>query len=861
MAEDAIAPAELSQVNGSIGPDRSTTNPYETDPELIPPTDLFLSRSPQYGRYAPHVDDFKPSYDGWYQAEPGVSSYWEEVVRTSCTPENSLSVPGTREVYAAGSVLIKVDQEPAAGAAAERYSNVNTNELSAAKRAQDALQELGVVTPIIYFCGTVDGKNVTVESRIPGVSLEVAWKYLTIEQIGAFKQQCRRIIQRLAITEPAPESASYVCGELNAQSPPGVEDSERDILFQDRKGTEQLYLVHNDMIRSNIVVKDGRIVGILGWRQCGFFGFERAKQIHRQFRIPERPVIENGGVNVTQVWADLYDDIPDVGVTNGLPDHSTTAAPEVKIEPLQGSLDKYPPSNETEILPALAQLDGTLLPEEHPTPRKVADLKSELASRASSTDRSSPSGSIKAAGRRKSGPGASKKGTAKKQPTKKRKIDELASEDVGSRRSNTPSSTRASKTPGVKKQGSVSVAGSPAPEGKKRKKNAKKAKVEKHEEEEEQEEDSSEDDGVFCICRKGDDHTWMIACDGGCDDWFHGKCINIDTKDADLIDKYICPNCKEEGKGWTTWKPMCRLKGCRKPARVTGKNPSKYCSDEHGQEFMRRRIQQLHKTPEDPAKKEWEELGSRGGVLTTGDLHAVVMAVSSAEEFRKLGERIISPPPDEEDPVTGARSSKKLGLDVDPEGLTYSHDEASKLEQLRKQRDELLHRRDMLNTRSTFMTLIRQRSKSIVEKLKQTDPKGGWKDICGFDTRLAWSDEEFDDWRLSKLGAKALEEGTPEALASSYPDAVDADGDTAMNGTKTEGEEEDELAKLSRGVCTKKRCERHKQWVKVHQSELLFEENKLKQDLATCEREAQNVVERAVLRMWAEKENAQNGGE
>ncbi|KAF4211120.1 hypothetical protein CNMCM8980_006106 [Aspergillus fumigatiaffinis] len=861
MAGDATAPAEPSQVNGSIGLDPSTTNPYETNPELIPPTDPFLSRSPQYGRYASHADDFKPRYDGWYQAEPEASSYWEEIVRTSCTPENSLNVPGTREVYAAGSVLLKVDQEPAAGAAAERYSNVNTNELSAAKRAQDALQELGVAVPILYFCGTVDGKNVTVESRIPGVSLEVAWKYLTIEQIGAFKQQCRRIIQRLAIVEPAPDSASYVFRELNAQSPPGVEDSERDILLQDRKGTEQLYLVHNDMIRSNIVVKDGRIVGILGWRQCGFFGFERAKQIHRQFRIPERPVIDNGGVNVTQVWADLYDDIPDVGGTNGLPDHHTTAAPEVKIEPLQPSLDKYPPSNEAEILPALAQLDGTLLPEEHPTPRKVADLKSELASRASSTDRSSPSGSTKAAGRRKSGPGASKKGTAKKQATKKRKIDELASEDVESRRSNTPSSTRASKTPGVKKQGSVSVAGSPAPERKKKKKNAKKAKVEKQEEEEEQEEDSSEDDGVFCICRKGDDHTWMIACDGGCDDWFHGKCINIDPKDADLIDKYICPNCKAEGKGWTTWKPMCRLKGCRKPARVTGKNPSKYCSDEHGREFMRRRIQQLNKTPDDHAKKEWEELGSRGGVLTTGDLHAVVMAVSSAEEFRKLGERIISPPPDEEDTVTGARSSKKLGLDVDPEGLTYSHDEASKLEQLRKQRDELLHRRDMLNTRSTFMTLIRQRSKSIVEKLKQTDPKGGWKDICGFDTRLAWSDEEFDDWRLSKLGAKALEEGTPEALASSYPDAVDADGDTAMNGTRTEDEDEDELAKLSRGVCTKKRCERHKQWVKVHQSELLFEESKLKQDLATCEKEAQNVVERAVLRMWAEKDNAQNGGE
>lgn len=306
---------------------------------------------------------------------------------------------------------------------------------------------------------------------------------------------------------------------------------------------------------------------------------------------------------------------------------------------------------------------------------------------------------------------------------------------------------------------------------------------------------------------------------------------------------------------------MCRLKECRKPARVTRKNPSKYCSDEHGREFMRQRVQLLNKNTDDPAKRAWEELGSRGGVLTVGDLNAVVMAVPSAAEFRKLGEHIIAPPPGEVDPETGAKisSTKKLGLDVDPEGLTYSHDETSKLEQVRKHRDDLLHRREMLNARTTFLAFVRQRSKAILDKLKQTDPKGGWKDICGFDSRLAWSDEEFDEWRLSDLGNKALEEGTPEALASSYSDALDGDGDTAMDDD-TQGEE-DELVKLSRGVCTKKRCERHKQWVKIQQSELLFEENTLNHDLATCEKEAQNVVERAVLRMWAEKDNAQISSE
>lgn len=343
---------------------------------------------------------------------------------------------------------------------------------------------------------------------------------------------------------------------------------------------------------------------------------------------------------------------------------------------------------------------------------------------------------------------------------------------------------------------------------------------------------------------------------------------------------------------------MCRLPECRKPARFTGKNLSKYCSDEHGLEFMRQKAGlnistqpgnqkpksilkaalERTSTPrdddssydgshyEDEQDNSMEDLGSRGGVLTLGDLTAVITGVESAEEFRKLGAHIISPPaspPPEETKVknddtemkngetdgeTKPQPSKKLGLDVGVDGLTYSADEAEKIEKLRQQRADLFHRRDMLAARNTFLTLVRQRSKSILEILKKKDPKGGWKDICGFDTRLAWSDEEFDEWRLSDAGKRALEEGTPEAMASSYPTNVDTDGDAAMNGDKAE----DEMESVTRGVCLKKRCERHKQWIKVQQGDSAFEEKTLEEDLVACEKEAQSVVERAVLRMWAE---------
>ncbi|GMG33885.1 unnamed protein product [Aspergillus oryzae var. brunneus] len=789
MAGGAATSAGVSQGSGSNGDDATAISPYETNPDNIPQDDPFLKQSPHYGRYAPRDDDFKPRYDHWWQSDPDAISHWENIVKENLSPENSLNLQEGRQAYSVGSVIIRVDKDDVVDTTAERYSCANANELSAARKAEDALKALDITVPVIHFCGTVDGNNVTVESRIPGVSLEVAWRYLSTEQINKFKQECRQILEHMASIDPAPDSPSYVCSGLNSQLPPEIQEMEKDVLFQEKMEDEILCLVHNNMTPSNIIVNDDRVVGIIGWRHSGYFGFRRANTIHRRFRMPTWSSLEAAGGNV-EAWADIYENLLNAKVGSKLEASQDTPGPQVKTEPSLVTLDKVPESDEIDNKSISSQIDGVNTPGEHPTPKKIADLKHGRGSRASSSDRSSPANSVKAASGRKSTPGGAKKGTAKKSTAKKRKITEEDTESVDGHQSNTPSS-RTSKTPGVKKQGSASVAGSPAPESRtKRKKGAKKrkapkkaaAKEEEHEEEEE-EEASTDENELFCICRKPDNHTWMIACDGECDDWFHGKCVNIDPKDADLID-------------------------------------------------------------------------NRGGILTAGDLKAVIMDVSSAAEFRKLGERIVSLPPDDPETDTKEKDKKKLGLDFAPDDLTYSPDEASKIEELRKRRDELLHRRGMLNARNTFVNLVRQRSKSVLEKLKQAEPKGGWKDICGFDSRLAWSDEEFDEWRLSEVGAKTLEDGTPEALASSYPDTTDIDGDTVMNGVKAE---EDDISSLSRGICTKKRCERHKQWVKVQQQEILFEEDTVNQDLAKCEKEAQNVVERAVLRMWAEKENAQNG--
>lgn len=502
----------------------TTTSPYETDPNRIPCDDPFLAQSTQYGRYTPRPDDFTPQCTDWYHSDPDANALWKEVAQRFCTPDHSLRVPGPREVFSAGSVIIQVDRESAEGPAAERFSCVNANELSSARKVDEALREIGVAVPVIHFCGTIEGRNVTVESRIPGVSLDVAWRYLNVRQIEIFKNQCRQILQHLEAIDPSLDEPSYVCRGLNSQTPPSGHEQERSILFSERDMEEELRLTHNDLVPANIIVRDDRIVGIKGWRQSGYFGIDRSRKVHKLLR-DNGPSSKDDGLGAT--WVDLYDGMYDSSKNAPLVASQDTPLPSVKTEPSSLTVDKFPASDELET--RSWGLDGT----DHPTSKTLANLKNRGTSRASSSDRSSPATSVKPPSNKKPASAVSKKGTAKKPPAKKRKVNDAEAESVDGRRSNTPAS-RASKTPG-KKQDSVSVAGSPVPEDKKKpKKRPGKKRAPGNDD------DDEDDNSIFCICRRPDNHTWMIGCDGDCEDWFHGKCVNIDPRDAELIDRYIC---------------------------------------------------------------------------------------------------------------------------------------------------------------------------------------------------------------------------------------------------------------------------------------------------------------------------------
>lgn len=166
--------------------------------------------------------------------------------------------------------------------------------------------------------------------------------------------------------------------------------------------------------------------------------------------------------------------------------------------------------------------------------RAVTELKnddkyqpSQSASKASTRSPSANPKTPQSRNRPAPKPKSAKKGTASavQHGAKRLKIDGSSDGTPSVQRSGTPASSRASKTPAPKNcnQQSITPDRSSSP-------------IDPEEEDGEEDEDAS----LFCVCRKPDDHTVMIACDGPCQDWFHGRCVGIDEKDGNLIDKYIC---------------------------------------------------------------------------------------------------------------------------------------------------------------------------------------------------------------------------------------------------------------------------------------------------------------------------------
>ncbi|KAF2172068.1 hypothetical protein M409DRAFT_17310 [Zasmidium cellare ATCC 36951] len=422
-------------------------------------------------------------------------------------------------------------------------------------------------------------------------------------------------------------------------------------------------------------------------------------------------------------------------------------------------------------------------------------------------------------------PAKTKKGTAttmkKAPPAKKRKVEP--------KRSATPSS-RASKVPTLKGSSAKGTPANSSPAPSTRSYSAE-PNEDPYDDEDEDMEDISDSD-VYCICRKPDNGTFMIGCDGTCDDWYHGKCVGIQERDKNLIDKYICPSCEKSGKvGQTTWKRMCRRGGCRQPARVgkskSGSKGSKYCSDECGLLYYREMVARS-RGREDSLKHRSsrrkpsiadseqggadDDLGARGGALSAGEVKALLNVSKTADDFRKLGDGVLSPPatPD--------------GKEQDKKGSEFTDSEHEALQRILGEKEEARHRHATLKDCLKFVTMVKQAASRVVaeKELKA-------KDYCGYDPRLEWTEDRFQEWRKSEAGQKAFQQETLQPAEKSN--------------------EEDEAP----GICDRKKCARHHDWNKLAVDDLRFEMQDNGDRMRGLDREEKEIKERAAMRAKAGK--------
>lgn len=131
-------------------------NPYEADPDKIPPEDYYAD-VPLYGRYYPKPDDFQPDPAHINSTSAESLDYWASVLAL-CDASVRIydDQEGGRDVFALGGVIIKsghLNAHDKGRRASRDYSYADANEVEATELARKLLKDMRV--PKIYFAGKV----------------------------------------------------------------------------------------------------------------------------------------------------------------------------------------------------------------------------------------------------------------------------------------------------------------------------------------------------------------------------------------------------------------------------------------------------------------------------------------------------------------------------------------------------------------------------------------------------------------------------------------------------------------------------------------------------------------------------------
>ncbi|QPG73752.1 hypothetical protein FOA43_001066 [Brettanomyces nanus] len=269
---------------------------------------------------------------------------------------------------------------------------------------------------------------------------------------------------------------------------------------------------------------------------------------------------------------------------------------------------------------------------------------------------------------------------------------------------------------------------------------------------------------LYCVCRRPDDGQLMVACDG-CDEWFHFKCMNLNEKYKDL------------------------------PAAVDavmGK-VSKYCSEEHGLEFMKKYV--------------YGKLSSEGkGLMTT-----IFQQIYDLQSFKSLGEEL--PESDKADwPMSDSVKEELTEIDVELSQLEETEKNYSskgkylaKLKEKIKFLDETLSE-EMNRDEESSSELDTESSKKSRrnKKVKKRNVN-----ICGYERKLRLLESDWLNFTLTDEYKNMIEftEQTVDAkkLCEDYLKLTERD---------RERDSIEDQSSSFKGLCLndRKKCSRHLTW-------------------------------------------------
>ncbi|KAJ5899729.1 PHD transcription factor protein [Penicillium taxi] len=277
---------------------------------------ILIDRIWIYGRYFPASDDFRPDPKHANSVSEDSLKYWASV-SDLCNPSNRIyeGLEGTLDVFALGSVIIKSSHLHARlqGRCASRdFSYADANEVKATALARTVLKDVKI--PIIYFAWKINGRDVLVQERIPGVGLNVAWQYIFAAQKQLFKEEARDILRNLNIVKPPSSSTTrcYIVEDTDPEAHRVIQGLKYDIIFGEDNRDPDLSFMHNDFSLSNCIVNNEKIVELIDWEMAGYFGWKTAAQVYVKIRTPRRESfaalnLSEDALNDILLYNDLYE--------------------------------------------------------------------------------------------------------------------------------------------------------------------------------------------------------------------------------------------------------------------------------------------------------------------------------------------------------------------------------------------------------------------------------------------------------------------------------------------------------------------------------------------------------------------------